>query len=200
MHGYAASDRLEIHRTVPEVHRQAAAQLYWQAFEKELLPGLGPAAQGAAFLARHLALDRMLAAIQGGRLLGIVGFHDQGRSAVNIGLTGMAGEYGWLATPWRMFMLGLLEQTCLPGQLQLDGIAVDGAQRGRGIGSRLLVETRALARERGCSRVRLSVVDSNPRAKALYLRLGFMAEPAQSVGLLRPLLGFGALTAMSQTV
>ena len=46
------------------------------------------------------------------------------------------------------------------------------AARGRGVGRLLLARLAAIARERGCSRLNLSVLDWNP-ARAFYHRLGF---------------------------
>jgi ribosomal protein S18 acetylase RimI-like enzyme len=52
-------------------------------------------------------------------------------------------------------------------ELYLEDIAVAGAARGRGIGSKLLAEVEIIARELGKARVRLQVIDTNPRARAL---------------------------------
>lgn len=53
------------------------------------------------------------------------------------------------------------------------GLALLPRQRGRGIGTRLLDETIALARDRGGVALSLSVAEANP-ARGLYLRAGFV--------------------------
>jgi ribosomal protein S18 acetylase RimI-like enzyme len=45
--------------------------------------------------------------------------------------------------------------------------------RSRGIGTALIAEAERRAAARGFSRIGLGVADDNPRAAALYLRLGF---------------------------
>ena len=45
--------------------------------------------------------------------------------------------------------------------------------RGEGLGTALVEAALDVARERGCKRVELDVSDDNPRARALYERLGF---------------------------
>lgn len=60
------------------------------------------------------------------------------------------------------------------------GIALLPAWRGRGVGRQLLDTAIATAWSRGLSRIELTVRDDNPRAQALYEKLGFQPE-----GLLR---------------
>jgi RimJ/RimL family protein N-acetyltransferase len=49
-------------------------------------------------------------------------------------------------------------------------------------------------------RLRLQVVDTNPRARALYERLGFRAAKTHRVPLVGPLMGFSAYTDMVRPV
>lgn len=56
----------------------------------------------------------------------------------------------------------------------LEDLYVREDTRGRGVGTALLARSEALVRERGYSRVGLSVNPTlNPRAQALYERLGY---------------------------
>jgi ribosomal protein S18 acetylase RimI-like enzyme len=70
--------------------------------------------------------------------------------------------------------------------------------RGRGIGTAPLTAAVALARQQGFGQLRLDVVDTNPRARALYERLGFVALRTQRTPFLRRWLGFGAVTRMEK--
>jgi ribosomal protein S18 acetylase RimI-like enzyme len=60
----------------------------------------------------------------------------------------------------------------------------------------LLDEIASYARENDYDRVRLDVIDTNPRARKLYERKGFKAIETQKYPYLRWLLGFGGSTAM----
>ena len=82
----------------------------------------------------------------------------------------------------------------------MDGIAVDAAHRSRGIGSLLLDEVAAVAVELGCRRIRLDVIDVNPRARALYERHGFVATKTEHTPYLRSLMGFGSATTMIRRI
>jgi len=131
---------------------------------------------------------------------GVVGLHVDGRAAFDVTVRGLFRAYGPGAW-WRLLVLLGLHRTARPGELLLDGIAVDPAVRGQGLGTRLLREVELVAAEWGLRHVRLSVVDTNPRARALYERLGFVAVRSEHVGVLGRLYGgFGTVTDMVKEV
>jgi ribosomal protein S18 acetylase RimI-like enzyme len=68
------------------------------------------------------------------------------------------------------------------------------------VGTKLLDEVIAIARESGKRRVRLHVVDTNPRAQALYQRLGFRVTKVEPTGYMERWLGSGATVAMEKPV
>ncbi len=59
---------------------------------------------------------------------------------------------------------------------QIQGLAVDTAARGRGIGVALVEEACRVAREQGARRITLRVLGHNAPARALYERCGFVVE------------------------
>jgi ribosomal protein S18 acetylase RimI-like enzyme len=58
----------------------------------------------------------------------------------------------------------------------VDELYVVPAERGQGVGSRLLDNVGATCRALGIVRVHLEVDDTNPRAQSLYERFGFSAN------------------------
>ena len=62
----------------------------------------------------------------------------------------------------------------LNGELQVNKIAIDAAQRGRGFGRLLMRQLLKLAAEARCRRVTLEVRPENAAARALYADLGFV--------------------------
>jgi L-amino acid N-acyltransferase YncA len=85
-------------------------------------------------------------------------------------------------------------------EIYVDGIAVAGRARGLGIGTQLLDEIRSLARAHGKQFVRLDVIDTNPRAQALYERLGYRVTKVESFRWKQRWVGFGAMISMEQPV
>ncbi len=77
----------------------------------------------------------------------------------------------------------------------LDALAVRSDARGAGVGSILLTAVEQLARDLGKSAVELEVVDTNPRAAALYRRHGYVDVRTVRRAAFR-LGGFGAATLM----
>ncbi|MFC5668141.1 GNAT family N-acetyltransferase [Kitasatospora misakiensis] len=59
---------------------------------------------------------------------------------------------------------------------QIQGLAVDTAARGRGIGVALVEAACGAAREQGARRITLRVLGHNAPARALYERCGFVVE------------------------
>jgi ribosomal protein S18 acetylase RimI-like enzyme len=59
---------------------------------------------------------------------------------------------------------------------QVQGLLVDPAVRGRGVGRSLLDAAVALARQRGARRIWLRVLGTNPGAQRLYAAAGFEVE------------------------
>ncbi|MFE9135079.1 GNAT family N-acetyltransferase [Streptomyces sp. NPDC007355] len=191
-----------IRRGVPSGAEERVASLYWEAFGRKLGAALGPAEDGRAFIARHLHHDRAAVALApgGGPVVGVAGYRLGGRGLVGGGVRDVLSRYGLVRGLPRLAVLALLERTPEPGELVMDGIAVDPAHRGAGIGGLLLTEIAAIAAAHGCSRIRLDVIDVNPRARALYERHGFAAVRTERTPYLRDLMGFGAVTTMHRAV
>ncbi len=191
-----------IGRGVPHGAEQRVAELYWEAFGRKLGAALGPPERGRAFIAGHLHHDRAAVALApgGDRVVGVAGYRLGGRALTGGGVLDVLGAYGTLRGLPRVALLALLERTPEPGELVMDGIAVDPAHRGAGIGSLLLTEIAAIAAEHGCARIRLDVIDVNPRARALYERHGFSAVRTERTPYLGRLMGFGAVTTMHRAI
>ncbi|MFD8410468.1 GNAT family N-acetyltransferase [Streptomyces sp. NPDC059650] len=191
-----------IRRGVPRGAEERVVELYWEAFGRKLGAALDPPERGRAFLARHLNHDRAAVALArgGDRVVGVAGYQLGGRALTGGGVRDVLRAYGLFRGLPRLAALALLERTAERGELVMDGIAVDPAHRGAGIGSLLLTEIAAVAAGHGCSRIRLDVVDVNPRARALYARHGFAAVRTERTPYLRALMGFGAVTTMHRTV
>ena len=56
---------------------------------------------------------------------------------------------------------------------EIGNLSVPAALRGQGIGTALVRHAEGLARERGAARITIGVDQGNPRAAALYERLGY---------------------------
>lgn len=189
-----------VRRGIPAGAERRAAELYWDAFGRKLGPALNPPGKAVPFIAAHLNADRAVCALLDGQLVGLAGYQLGGRALTGGSASAVLRAYGLLGGVHRLLILALFERRPTPGQLVMDGIAVAPDVRGRGVGSLLIEEVAAVAAEQGCREVRLDVIDTNPRARALYERRGFTAVRTERTPYLRRLLGFGAVTTMHRSL
>ena len=184
-----------------EHERDVVAQMYWQAFGPKLGRVMGPDARGIAFVRNVLDPTHAICARSNdGSLLGVVGFKTYHSALVGGTWPDMAQHYGHFGAAWRTVLISLLERDVENERFLMDGIFVRDTARGQGVGTRLLDAICHEARARGYTELRLDVINSNTRAKALYERRGFTALPAQNMGVLRHVFGFESATPMTRPV
>ena len=185
----------------PENQRHVAAALYYDAFRGKLGRLFDPPAKAHRFFASILDPRFAISALdEQGNLLGIAGYKTADGALTGGTLTDLSRVYGPVGAIWRAALASLLERDLEPGALLMDGICVRKNARGLGLGTRLLSEIKSTARDLGCASVHLDVIDSNPRAAALYAREGFKAEGTETLGPLRHLFGFSTSTRMVYAV
>ncbi|MGR3433935.1 MAG: GNAT family N-acetyltransferase [Shimia sp.] len=190
---------IEVQRGFAEAERAAAAALFWEGFRGKLHRLLGPDAKALGFLAAVLQPRFALTARRGGRLVGIAGIKTREGGLVGGTYADMRRHYGAAPALWRGALLGVLDRPLAEGELLMDGLVVAAGARGGGIGSALLTAVEETARRDGHGRVRLDVIDTNPRARALYERRGYVQVARHGSALLRPVFGFsGAATLVKQ--
>lgn len=166
---------------LPDDFKASASRLYFYALKEKLEPILGSDSRAQEALASNIATDKCIVAICNGKLVGIMGIQTNKRGFVNPSLKSMVRIYGSFGGILRMGGLAMLHHTTGADELYVDGVAVASEMRGKGIGSHLfeLLEQAALAKR--IKKISLEVIDTNPRAKALYERLGFVAVKTQTI-------------------
>ncbi|WP_422370123.1 GNAT family N-acetyltransferase [Hoeflea sp.] len=178
-------------------HREDAALLFWEAFKGKLGPVMRPRDRAISYLCKNIDAGHAISAVsEAGELLGVVGYKTGQGGFVGGGLREFCSVYGWAGGFWRGLVLSTLDRPVEPGTLLMDGIFVAQAARGQGVGTLLLDAVKSRARQLGCNAVRLDVIDTNPRARALYERQGFVAVETRETGLFRHVFGFRSSTRM----
>lgn len=187
---------IELRRGLPACHVPAAAELYYDAFCKKLQPVLVSQPRGVRVLEQILVPESAVVALCEGRLVGLSGVLHGRRSFLRPRLAVYCREYGWTGGALRYVVARVLRRWQPSQEVLVEGLVVHPDLRGQGVGTQLLEEIFRYARERSLRAVRLEVVDTNPRARQLYERLGFVAVRTHRFPLLEPLLGFRAVTTM----
>jgi ribosomal protein S18 acetylase RimI-like enzyme len=186
---------------IPQANRAEAAALYWEAFGEKLGFTLGPKYRALTFITSVLRGDHGICAHdEHGRLIGVAGFKTAHGALVGGEFTDLRRVYGWVGASIRCLLLAALERDTENERFLMDGIFVAAEARGRGVGTALLDAVCAEAKQRGYRQVRLDVIDTNPRARALYLHEGFEEVATHKLGFLRHAFGFSAATTMVRNV
>ncbi len=184
-------------RGFPEAQRDAAARIYWEAFGGKLSTVLGPETRALRFLSAVLRPDHCFSALDaGGALVGVAGFKSPEGSFAGGAPADLRRAYGIWGALWRRWVLWLLASEVDNQRFLVDGIAVARDWRGRGIGAALVQLLCDEGQRRGYPAIRLEVIDTNWRARALYERMGFAATRTETIGPLRYLFGFASATTM----
>jgi ribosomal protein S18 acetylase RimI-like enzyme len=195
-----------IEHGLPVALRSQAAALFEGAFGDKMRLAIRDGQQRMAIMERLIIADHVVIARDEDRLLGMAGLSSLGPPFEG-GLMGQSWDprplrdvLGWVGATWATLSLRLADHHPAADELYIDGLAVAPATRGQGIGSRLLAEIAATARHGGLRFVRLEVVDTNPRAQALYERLGYTVTRVESLRPVQRWTGFGAVISMELRV
>lgn len=190
-----------VQRGLPDGLRPDAARLYWEAFGDKLGPVLGPEPRALDFFVRVIRADHCYVALDDlGQLIGLAGFKTPEGSFAGGTRRDLRQVYGIVGAFWRGLLLWALNREVDNDRFLLDGICVTANARGHGVGSALIDRICDEGMLLGYRSVRLDVVDTNDRARALYERLGFVAVQTEPIGLLRYVFGFSAATTMVKAI
>ena len=122
-------------------------------------------------------------ALRDGRPAGLITAYSvasrNGNSARLARAAGQLGARALVLLAWRGMIIARALQRNLPGSWFIAFVGVDPLQQSLGIGSSLIARSIQRARRSGCSCTELDVDVDNPRAQALYERLGFHAMHAE---------------------
>jgi GNAT superfamily N-acetyltransferase len=178
-------------------HIARAVDLYWQAFGPKLGKVMGPKAKALAFFTRVFDPSHAISAIgPDGTLWGVAGFKTDVGALTAADWSDLAAIYGTIGAAWRAPFLALLDRKNSADVLTMDGIFVSADARGQGVGTALLDQILQTARDLGKTSVRLDVINTNPRARALYERHGFVAQGQEHLGPFKWVFGFSSATTM----
>ena len=184
---------------LPDAQRERAAAIYLDAFGSKYRLLLSRS-QGLTLFPRLFVADNTIVALEDGRLVGLAGLDHAGRRFVGWDWPAYRETFGLLGGAWRAFWVQVDVHPHPADELLLETLAVDPARRDQGIGTALLQAVYAFAQAHAYRAVRLGVVDTNPRARALYEREGFVAKYTLHLPGMRFLAGFGATTTMIRPV
>lgn len=187
---------ITIQHGLPEAHREAVGRLFFEATSEKLGWVFRSEEDGHAGIAESLQADCVIVALEGETLLGAAALKTANWEALGFSRI-QSQHFSLMYVLFGMLVSAIFGSKAPKGTLLVDLIAVGATQRGKGIGTRLLGAAEQYARDNGFTELRLSVIDENPRAQALYERMGYVVIRHTAMPFfLRPLFGFSGAADM----
>jgi len=145
--------RLIFQRGLPECHRSGAANLYDEAFGPKFSVAVRSDQKRLYLLKDCFVAEYAIVAMTDNKLIGIAGFHTpKGSLTGGITYSDLVSRLEFFNGSRAALIFSLYERKPALGELLMDGIAVHGDFRGKGVGSKLLDEIAIYASERFQSR------------------------------------------------
>lgn len=188
---------LEIRFGIPKNQRTEVAKIFYESFGSKFNLMFGNKQKAISLVASSLDDKKTVVALKNGLVVGYAGLHYFNKSYMEINLHKVVKIFG-LAT-FRVILVGGFFLLTKVGskELHLESLAVSSKHRNQGIGHKLLQFTVDYGRSKKFSQIHLEVIQTNPKAKRLYERIGFKEVKVQKVPFpFSNLLGFSSITQM----
>ena len=150
----------------------------------------------------HDSVDKTscLTAIVDGRLAGILTFQTSNQEFYRLNLGTVFRKLNPLRATRVLINLLLLAEGCSGDEFRVDSLAVDPANRGLGIGTKLMHRAEAKAKSMGKRVLTLSVIGDNHGAIRLYERLGLEITRTHQGFMVRMVTGSNVVHHMEKTI
>lgn len=195
---------IKITQTIHDVQKFAVAQMYYQAFLKKfstLWLFVKVERTAIPILRDSINYQDGLYAVLDGKVVGFVGLETDKRYYTQFNFSTFSNYMYSLSAAWRYIAYGIYRLFHgKPGEdiLHIDPIVVSAETRGLGIGTKLIEATFEYAKKLHKRKVILEVVDTNPRAKKLYEKMGFRVAKVKNTSLLTNKAGFSKVYHMEK--
>ncbi|BES64995.1 hypothetical protein SANA_14340 [Gottschalkiaceae bacterium SANA] len=148
--------------------------------------------------------DKEFVAVAEGKVMGLLTlvFEDQGKLELkpNISKGKLLKKYGLFGLIRGALLSMVFSYHPPKNELYIDSIGVSADARGRGVGTKLLEFAEELAHRKGCNTLSLHVMKENPKAKALYERLGYKVVSEDSFRWLKRVTGYSGAYHMIKSI
>ena len=182
--------QIEYLNHLPAEFLDSAIELYFNSLREKLEPILGSDGRAQEALVSSIMKNNGFIALCEGKLVGIMGVQTSKGGFINPSFKTMVRVYGKLGGLVRLWGLWTLHHSTKDDELYVDGVAVAPEMRGNGIGTQLFELMESTASAKGINKITLDVIDTNPKAKALYKQLGFLQTNVKEIWPLNLLIKF----------
>ncbi|AFS79771.1 acetyltransferase, GNAT family [Gottschalkia acidurici 9a] len=198
------NEEIKIVQTLNEDQKIKVARIFFNSFPKKfeyLWLFTKNEEQAIECLRNCINYDSGLYAISNNSVYGLIGLETGGSRYVELKLKELKKVFGTLGGIWRYIgykCYRLAHNHSSDSEVHIDPIAVAKEAQGKGIGSKLLDAAFNYAKNIGKRTIVLEVVDTNPRAKKLYERVGFTVIDQDNFGIITYKAGFKSVINMKK--
>jgi ribosomal protein S18 acetylase RimI-like enzyme len=165
---------IQIQQKIQKIQRKDIAKIFYESFKEKIGQLFKDQEKAIKLFSKLIRENQIIVALEDGNPVGFVGLHYQKKHFMRFSFTEITRIYGLETIRATLYFLTNLLDDIQPNQLHLEVIAVDKKQRSKGIGTKLLLSTIEFAKQESFSQVRLEVINTNPKAKKLYEKIGFI--------------------------
>ena len=191
------TEKIKITNEINETQLNQAIEIYYFAFKQKIRPLIKSKEKAIAVYKKGLNYDRIFYAVIENNVVGLVGLYYEKKNFIDIEYSNLRKHFN----PFRSFFIysiyRLISSKIKEDVLRIDSLAVKESVRGLGIGSQLIDKVFQFAKSKGFNEVILEVVDTNPKAKKLYEKIGFKEKKLVKYYFLTRSAGFSSEYIMS---
>jgi ribosomal protein S18 acetylase RimI-like enzyme len=164
---------IEITESINKNQRIRAIEILYYAFEQKIRALIKSKEKALAIYNKSLKNDQVFYALLDGNVVGLIGLQYKNRTFLEFKYRDLRKYFNPLQSYFIYKIYKLTSPKIKDDVLRIDSIAVDKSFRNLGIGTQLINKVFEFAKNKGFKKVILEVINTNPKAKGLYERIGF---------------------------
>lgn len=156
-----------------------------------------------AYLLKNLNYPNVICAVSKGKIAGVLGVKNINDSCVNYNKSNFIETFGYFNGYYKYLknkLTSFFESTPKEDETVIEMISVSSEFRSKGIGSFLINQIFTIEKKKKKYKILLEVVNTNPRAKSLYEKLGFQVKKKIYFGFLTCSSGFTSVEYMFKEI
>jgi ribosomal protein S18 acetylase RimI-like enzyme len=177
-----------------------ALEIYYNAFEQKIRPLFKPKEKAIRIYSHAIHPNRVYYALENRKAVGIIGLQYDDLDFLIYRFDFIKKQYSFFRGLYLYIILNITKMKLEEYTIRIDSIAVDDQCRGQGIGKILINKAIDIAKNRGFKEIILEVVNTNPRAKKLYEKMGFKEKKHKKFYFLTRSFGFSSFYVMSMKI
>ena len=178
----------------------SAVEIFYEAFERKIAALMKPKKSAIKVHRSAFKPEMAFYAESKGSIVGLAGLNYRNKSFLEFNYSDLRKAFNPFKCIFYFFIFKFSKPKIKKDVVRLEALAVDKTCRSKGVGTLLIKKVFNFARDNGFKEVLLEVVDTNPRAKVLYERLGFIQKKKVKFYFFTRKAGFSSEYVMSRSV